>query len=60
MKKPKQKYTAEEIRDAYADLYNVAASCMDSKDIELLRSRWERACINCVLEAATRMADTLP
>jgi hypothetical protein len=60
MIKPKQKYSAEEIRDACEDLYKVAARCMNPKDVELLKSRWERSCIECVLEAATRMADTMP
>jgi hypothetical protein len=60
MKKPKQKYTPEEIRDACAELYNAAGRFMTAKDSERLRSRWENACIDCVLNAATRMADTMP
>jgi hypothetical protein len=60
MKKPKQKFTPEEIRDACADLYTVASRCMNPKDLARLRSRWESACIDCVLKAATRMADTMP
>jgi hypothetical protein len=58
--KAARKYSPEEIRDACANLYKVAAGCMDPKDVELLRSRWERACIECLLEAATRLADTMP
>jgi hypothetical protein len=60
MKKPKQKFTPEEIRDACAELYQVAGSCMTPKNAERLRSRWEEACIDCVLEAATRMAEKMP
>lgn len=59
MIKRKKKYSAEEIRDACADLYHVASRCMNPKDVALLKSRWEKACIECVLEAATRMADTM-
>jgi hypothetical protein len=60
MKRPKPKYTAEEVRDACADLYRAAAGCMSPKDVELLRSRWERACIECILEEASRIADSMP
>jgi hypothetical protein len=58
--KAKHKYTPEEIRDACADLYHAAAGCMTPKDVQLLKSHWERACIDCVLEAATKVAESMP
>jgi hypothetical protein len=60
MKKPKQKFTPQEIRDACEELYNAAGKHMTPKDAEKLRARWEEACIECVLESATRMAEAMP
>jgi hypothetical protein len=60
MKKPKRTFTPEEIRDACADLYNAAGRFMTPRDADKLRSRWENACIECLLEEATRMAEAMP